>query len=526
MDKENNLPRYKVGKTNTETLISVKAALKDYNEGAPKVFLRDDKLVEIGINGDDEEFIRPLDRNTMLDVLTAKSEWWWEDQSGKPHTGTPSKDVADYTLSAGKTRVGGAVPDLRGLHTGVLLDADWNIISQKGYNPKTKLYLTKTYELPPLPENPTDEDIKAMRRDLWNIFHEFKFADTSGEESVDYQNTLAALLTLIIRPTWKGALPIWTVGKSTPRIGGSLLQVVVGGLATGKMYEPRTFPTSPRELEKLYNAIMKAGVPFAIIDNVLPGANWVTPNLLTQSTGTGRVAFRILGATEEAVCNPDTFFAVNGVNLDVMADVCGRVIPTKLETDIRWQDMKCKRSETELKHLAEEMHPKIIWHVALLRRYWEQKGKPAPHACKGNISAYTDWYYEIVGMLEAAGYTHILDNLRTAQTCDNDKDMQTADFLNALWRRKKHDHFTASEVAEMLIDDAGRLIIAEDMQIRPYVPAYIAEKAKTGQIAPETVGIFLKGLVDMVVTGSMHRLRKANRTEGKRGYYLEDVAEK
>lgn len=311
--------------------------------------------------------------------------------------------------------LGDVVPTLKGLHGGVLIDPDWNIVSQKGYNAATQLYLTHDYSTPEIPETVTEDDIDTIKCMLWQIFKEFCFVDRRGEDSVDYHNTLAAFVSLAIRPMWEGALPILAISKKSTGCGGSMLSRIVGCLAMGSDMAPWPYQRAPGELKKTIDCVLMKDVRYCKLDHVPSGKNWVTPNLLASSTGTGEVTLRKFRTNKYITKDAYTMFAVNGTDLKISPGIARHVIPVRLAHNGRWYDAEYKLSEPELVSIAKELHPYAVWAVAVLHKYWVQKGKPAPHKCTGDISEYRDWYYEVCGMLEAAGYTHILDNLRDVQ---------------------------------------------------------------------------------------------------------------
>ena len=180
----------------------------------------------------------------------------------------------------------------------------------------------------------------------------------------------------------------------------------------------------------------------------------------------------------------------------------------------------------ELRHNAVKLHPLAVWGVAVLHKYWIQKGKPAPHECAGNVSEYKEWYYEVCGMLEAAGYTHILDNLRDLQTLDNDADAETAGFLNALWERFGKIPFTPTDLTRIILAEGERRKReGEPGVFLPYLDEEIVTAAIHGTLSAKSVGYRLKQHRNTVVTGSVCKLVFDRKRNG-RYYHLEDLAAK
>ena len=243
------------------------------------------------------------------------------------------------------------------------------MISENGYNQPTGLYLTKEYPPFDILEHPTEDDVNAVRSLLWSIFHEFTFADGQTEESIDYQNTLVALMMAIFRQTWEyGALPLWIVDKTTQRAGASLLQSVVCRLATGHAPIPTTTPQNNAEFDKLYQTLANEGRDFAFIDNITRESEWVTPGLLTATSGSGVISFRGFRTQNSVTRKCITFYGLNGIHIDIREDICRRVIVTRLNPPKAWQELEgfFTKSRHELEGMALTLHPDIIRSAAIL----------------------------------------------------------------------------------------------------------------------------------------------------------------
>lgn len=534
-DADTKFSGYFAGENSQESLISIKQAFEDYNKKFPDdlVYLFHDHPAKVIYNAENELEIKPQDEWTITHTLTAGGSWASKNKSGNYHYGNPPKDVAKFALSAGKHYLGNALPVLKGLHDGILIDTNnecWRIVTANGYDKESGYYLTKTFNMDAIPAEPTDTDVQKARGILKDLLCDFSYADNDkGEDSINYQNTIAALASAIIRPSWNGALPIWVLCKRTERIGGSFLQETIGRLSTGKSYPKHDFPKAMPEHEKLIKSIISKQEQYSIIDNVTPDHDWVTPMLLTYSSGTGETEFRGLGSYKMGKYQPRTFIAVNGNNLPISADVCGRVIPVFMEINKRWQDMTWKRSKKEMEMLALDMHPAAVWATAVFHQNWIAKGKPEPPACAGNVSEYDDWYYEICGMLNAAGYTHILENLRDVQTTDNDADAQTAGFLNALNKKFQWGtEFTATDLANILIQQGKDLsagVLSDDSILQYINDDTIIQRARHGSLSPDSTGKYLAKIMGRVVTGSTCILCRPKKSGDKRGYYLQDVTQ-
>lgn len=512
--------------------VCVGDALQTYNKRFPDkmVFLQNDRPVWITTNDNGKQTVTPLDRHTVGYVLASGASWYVQTKGDETINVNPSHDLAEFTLTAGKELIGEYVPVLKGLTDGIIIDEDWRVVNTAGYDPKSKYYLTKEYSMDPIPEQPTVEQVAEAKANIRSIFKDFCYRDAeAGEESVNYQNIVMGLVTAAIRPAWKRALPLLVINKSSIRIGGSLLAQTIGTCATGNSeIIPLTFPKRADEYETRINTAIIEGKPYYMVDNVTDKYNWFTETLLTQSSGDGYVALREFRKNTSLVtCPPKTFFVFNGINIDITKDVCGRVIPVYLENKIMWQDMKWDMTNNELKNMASTLYPSIIWSIATIHNYWVSNGSPAPTPCTGNISEYAEWYNEIGGMLQHAGYTHILENLKDAQTDYNEADNTAADLLNALGRTfPDGKRFTTTELQERITEEAvGK---REHKNLDPKalinnVPEEWFDEAIHFKLSPAKMGRFLSPYMNTPVNGSTVILRK-KKIDGVMTYSLEDRA--
>lgn len=444
----------------------IKRCLKDYNDSkdktAPCVYLFNNELTFYDKNTDEkgnkENRLIPIDRALLRTLLTEFGTWVTPASLSCKDEYPKSRDVPntylDSTISTASTHFKADIPVLNGITDGCLLTPEYDIVHTKGYNKPTRFILTNSYDVRDVPDVVTEADVAEVKAMLWDIFKEFRFSDSDEKEnSVHYQNTIAALYTAMIRPVWSGVLPVWVVTKTSERTGGTLLQETVFTLASGSVPKQHRFTANPEEHDKQIISIINTRERFGLIDNVTPGGEWVTPTLLTATGGNGVVSYRKFHTQETVTRTAETFFAINGKNIEISADVCGRVFVTKIMSQKNWQAERWERTDTELLELAAMKHAEAVRSFVVLRRFWEQRGRPAPLPCTGNISQYADWYFEICGMLCAAGFCRVLSNLGEVQTSENSEDEEGAAFVNALYAEFKDREFSAAEFASVVNEE-------------------------------------------------------------------------
>lgn len=125
---------------------------------------------------------------------------------------------------------------------------DGSIFDTPGYDPETRLYyrLAEGFEVPELAENPTAADIRGALDLINEAVGEFPYADESS-----VANTLAVMLTPLVRQAVPGPVPMALIDKPQACTGGSLLAetvAVIGSGRTAKMLgAPRDAPETAAE---------------------------------------------------------------------------------------------------------------------------------------------------------------------------------------------------------------------------------------------------------------------------------------
>jgi len=506
--------------------ICVEDAIRHYNDTHEDdmVFLKDNKPVQIDVDENGSATIARLDYQQVRTVL-GKGAVWYKAGKEEEVEVNPTRDLAEWTISAGCRELPN-VPVLEDVTSGILLDRDWRVIHTRGYDKKTRYYLTNDYPMDKVPDIPTENDVNVAKNCIWEVFQDFLYKDKDlGQNSVNFQNTVFGMVITAIRPTWKGALPLIVIKKSSPRIGGSLLAETIWIGATGEKDITKTiYPDTAAEYAKIIRTVISEGRRVCSIDNVVDKYNWVTPMILSQTTGNGGVCSRDFGQNTNMTSHPPkTVFLYNGINMDIVSDVCGRVVPIYLEGEKMWQNTNFAMGEEDLRQKTYTLFPKIIWSIATIHQNWVAHGRPAPKECNGNFSAYQNLWYEVGGMMQCAGYTKVLDNLKEAQMDYNDADNKTADLLNALGRTFTK-RFTTTELEDEITyqchDKRNNRNRDADALINN-IPDEWFELAAVHRLNPNKMGDLLRPYVDQVVNGSAYILRK-KKSDGRMKYWLAD----
>lgn len=496
-----------------ESVRNAGKALKHYNKfNKGFVGIHNNRLCEISGG-----VLTQIDRGRLRILLTAHTRWIKAGDDQKGEVSLPF-DLLESVLKASSRELDG-LPEIKGLYPGVMLMPDGSILSKEGYDKTTGWFFLKKQDVPTVPEIPTKEDLALAREYIESVYHEFLF-----KERVDYENNLVSLFSAMLRPTLTGPFPTLAVRKNSPRTGGSFLQRINGIAAFGS--DPMIYPapSRPDEMEKLHKTIVKEGPLYAIIDNLPPGASFVSEFLLSATSGNGTASFRDFGTLNQIERVVMTQFAVNGNQLKVSDDVCGRVVLTNILSPKPWQELRFSRTKDELIAYTTEMHPKIVWAFAVFLKNWIAGGRTMPPVSQGNLSEYPEWYRIIAGSLFAAGFHEILSNMDEVQKGDNEADTEGTELLSRIFAKFGEDPFSTGGMKAALVREGG---MRKEHQISPddildYAPEHVVKAAVNGTLTDFIVGRWLSQMIGRKFSGCGWFLMKNRTTVGVR-YQLTSV---
>ena len=179
---------------------------------------------------------------------------------------SPPKDLAQNIL---------AVPDLpfpplRGIVEVPVLRPDGSILADPGYDPTTKLYyhpLPGPAFDPIIPSNPDQQDaVNSVNFILDELLSDFPFVDEASRA-----NTLAALLTPIVRHVIVGPVPMGLFDAPQAGTGKTKLAEIIGMISTGRWTPMRTPPMrrdDDAEWSKVITSALLKGSTINCFDNV------------------------------------------------------------------------------------------------------------------------------------------------------------------------------------------------------------------------------------------------------------------
>jgi hypothetical protein len=302
---------------------------------------------------------------------------------------------------------------------------DGTLILQAGYDAVTRLYYApgRKESIPPVPEQPTDEQLVDAISLLDEAIGEFPYQD-----SASHANAYGLLLTPIIRQSISGHVPLALLDATRPGTGKSLLAETVAMIATGRKAAMMAAPyNDDDEWRKRIASTLADGATIIVIDNV---HGRLQSSALDLALTSHTMQERILGQSKNGIYAQRATWMATGNNIQLGGDIPRRSFWIRLnaQTDKPWQ-------RGGFRHNLEEWVPahrgELIASLLILARAWYAAGSPLPEKSLPRLGSFQAWVDTVGGILHFVGLTSFLENLdHLYEQADSDT-QQWAAFLHA-----------------------------------------------------------------------------------------------
>ncbi|EFH90810.1 hypothetical protein [Ktedonobacter racemifer] len=387
------------------------------------IYVRHGQLVRIQRKEDDTPCIEALTETTLKGMLARTMNFVKVTVKGPMHCPPPDAMVKDI-LTLGNW----LFPPLDSIIEFPVIRSDGTLITTPGYDEQTRLYYAPvpTLHIPPIPEHPTDDDIVSALVLIEEVIGQFPF-----ENDASYANTVALLLTPLIRHAIDGHVPLALIDATRPGTGKSLLAETVALIATGRKASMMTAPYDDNEWRKRIASTLAEGATIITIDNIKARLQSASlDSALTSHT----VKERILGESRNGVYAQCATWMATGNNIQLGGDLPRRCYWIRM-------DARTAKPWTRggFKHDLETWIPthrgEIITALLTLVRAWYDAGKPLMSE-PIKMGSFQAWVNTIGGILEHGSVNDFLGNAQALQEQDEDA-LQWAAFLRA-WLAHYH----------------------------------------------------------------------------------------
>ncbi|TDB72452.1 hypothetical protein E1264_41890 [Actinomadura sp. KC216] len=325
---------------------------------------------------------------------------------------TPPREILSSVL-AGKTWPG--LAPLRGVIGAPVLRRDGTLLQRPGYDPATGLYLAAKVALPPVPDQPTDQQVSEARDFVLTRF----LRDFPWSSPADRANYVALLVTPILRHFTRSLTPFALIDATMPASGKSIL---TGG--PGMLYGQRVIPWAytEEELRKSITAVLAEQVGVVVWDNLAEGTVIDSATLALLVTA-GVWSDRQLGASRNIATVNDRLWMATGNNLQVGGDMASRTVRVHLDPNMPRPEQR-DQSRFGIPHLDQWITTPsnqltVLWHLLVLVLDWTRNG--APRADTVSMRQFTPWAQALGGFLAHHGIEGFLTNAADVRGIDEDE---------------------------------------------------------------------------------------------------------
>ena len=367
-----------------------------------RIFRRSGALTRISLDEKGRPYTEALGESAFRGCLARSCNFMRITAKGDRVAVTPPLDVVRDCLSLGEWQF----PVLLGITEAPVIRPDGTVMNRPGYDSTTNLYYYPSPKLmmPPIPDKPSDSDIKTAIELVLEPLADFPF-DTEASRA----NAIATLFTPILRPIIAGCVPLALFDKPQQGTGASLLAEVISLIATGRAAAMMTAQKDDEGWRKAITSLLLKGQLIVTIDNIEYDL-WA-PSLAAILTAT-TYQDRILGRSEMVILPNRTTWLATGNNIRLRGDLPRRCI---------WVRMDAQMSRPWLRDLSSFRHPKLIEWVSenrgailaailTIARAWVAAGMPAAQGLP-NLGGYESYCRIVGGVLAYMGVSGFLANL-------------------------------------------------------------------------------------------------------------------
>ena len=402
------------------------AALEVAND-PPTIFQRSGFLTRVRAVPDEDGKLRPvidtLDEHHLAGLLARAANFTRMSQKARSAIDPPKGVVRDI-MALPSWRF----PTILGTVEVPILRPDGTIVLSPGFDKTTGMYFAPQVglEIPPIPDQPIDADIQQARDAVLEPVADFPFEDEPGEEGASLANTVALLLTPIIRVLiGDGCVPLAAITARARGTGKSLLADVAAQISTGRGSAVMTAPSDDAEWEKRITAMLSEGASFLVADNV---TSVLRAAPLCAVLTCRRWRGRILGKTQTLDLVNKSTWVCNGNNLETAGDLPRRTYWIHLEST---QARPWRRTGFKIPNLlpwVESHRGHLVSALLTLCRAWIVRGRPEARGLPV-FGSFTAWASTIGGILQMANIPKFLANLDADQARQSVEDTEWGQFL-------------------------------------------------------------------------------------------------
>jgi hypothetical protein len=424
----------------------------------PVLFVRAGALVRVRTNERGRPIIETLTEPELRHRVARVADFVRITERGYLRQMSPPLDVIRDVMAAEEW----PFPPLEAIAEVPVVRPEGSVLDRLGYDRATTLIYRPSagIEIPPVSPEPTPENVTKALGLIDEAIRDFPYVDEASKT-----NTIALMLTPIVRPAIEGLVPLALIDKPQAGTGASLLAQVIALVSTGRPADMMGALKDDEEWRKQITAVLMAGATMIMIDNVdYPLASASLARALTASAWKDR----ILGRSETAVVPQTATWLATGNNIRLRGDIARRCYWIRMDAKTAQPWRRTDFRHPDLLAWVAEHRGELLWALLTLVRTWFAAGKPAaPVPALGGFEA---WTRVVGGILAHAGLSGFLANLNALYEQADEEAGQWEAFLTAWESACGSEPLTVAELSAQ---------IAKNAELAAALPDDLAETSKT-----------------------------------------------
>jgi putative DNA primase/helicase len=312
----------------------------------------------------------------------------------------PPSQVATTLLSLKKWRF----PEVIGVLGAPTMRPDGSLLSEKGYDPQTRLWCDADMTLAPIADEPTRQDAMAALRLLDDVLAGFPFVS-----EIDKAVALAAILTVVLRGAFD-LTPMFLITAHDVSNGKSYFVDLLATLATGRHCPVLTAGKNNDELEKRLGGVILEGGSMVSLDNL---SFDLESDLLCQVLTQRIVKVRVLGKSEVPECEWRGTIFGTGNNVRVLGDLVRRTLTCRLDAKVERPEFRNFTFDA-IERVRHDRETYIGAAITIARAY--RAGREAPNVRP--LAGYGDWSAAVREPLLWLGIHDPVKSMEAARVAD------------------------------------------------------------------------------------------------------------
>jgi hypothetical protein len=393
------------------------AILTTNNHQHPTVFQKDGRLVRIIKKSNGSRTIQEIHYEELFNAITYRVNYFKTPTQKQQmeymtaHMGqqmdnipiSPPKEIVTNILSRSDLR---GIPELVGIVTCPIIDlTTGGIRTDSHYDSTSQMYYGNMgLVIPPIPETPTKEQVDAAIHTIKETIIDFPFVD-----EVSRTNTIAMIITTVIRPSIVGNIPIFLIDKPAPGTGAGLLCDSVAIIVTGGLARVTTLTKGgEEEWKKVIVSVLRSGDLLSIVDNIEDKVN--LPSLASVVT-CGLYSDRLLRTNDMFTAPHRQTWILNGNNVELGGDIARRVVGIRMNANLEqpWLRKENCFSHNQIPYIT-QTRGEILAAIYTIVRSWVQAGSHIADDKIPPMGSFEAWRNIMGGIMQHIGCGNFLSN--------------------------------------------------------------------------------------------------------------------